>query len=293
MNNIKIFSVDGNTQLLDGGSMFGNAPRPVWEKWTKVDSLGRIELACRSLLVQLNGLNILLEAGIGQFFEPKLADRYGVTPNNRHLLKENLEKMNISPNEIDYVILSHLHFDHIGGIVPGFEEFSKEKKLLFSNAKFITSTIAYERAINPHPRDRASFIPDIIKLLDPKDNLILIDKNKNFPSEIKNLFNFRISNGHTPGQLIVTVKGRSKNITFCGDLIPGVPWVHLPITMGYDRYPELLIDEKKELYEEIDLKNNLLFFTHDINYCAAMISKNDKGKYHCVEKIESFLNYEL
>ena len=76
-------------------------------------------------------------------------------------------------------------------------------------------------------------------------------------------------------------------------VISGVPWVHLPITMGYDRYPELLIDEKKQLYEEVDLESNLLFFTHDINHSAAVISKNEKGKYHCVEKIDSFNNYEL
>ena len=69
--------------------------------------------------------------------------------------------------------------------------------------------------------------------------------------------------------------------------------MHLPITMGYDRYPELLIDEKKEFYQETDLENNLLFFTHDINHSAAIISKNEEGKYHCVEKIDSFVNYEL
>ena len=72
MKKVKLFSIDGNTQLLDGGSMFGNAPRPVWEKWTKVDELGRIELACRSLLIQYNGLNILLEAGIGSFLNQSL-----------------------------------------------------------------------------------------------------------------------------------------------------------------------------------------------------------------------------
>jgi glyoxylase-like metal-dependent hydrolase (beta-lactamase superfamily II) len=293
MNKVKIFSINGNTQLLDGGSMFGNAPRVVWEKWTNVDELGRIELACRSLLIQYNGLNILLEAGIGQFFEPKLADRYGVTPNDRHLLKENIEKLGILPSEVDFVILSHLHFDHIGGIVPGFKEFSQEKKLLFSNAKFITSKIAYERALAPHPRDNASFISDIIELLNPNKNLILIDDNIDFPEKIKEIFKHRISNGHTPGQLLTTVKGLNESITFCGDLIPGIPWVHLPITMGYDRYPELLIDEKKEFYQEIDLERNLLFFTHDIDFCAATISRDEKGKYRCHKKIKEFKNYEL
>ena len=202
MKKVKLFSIDGNTQLLDGGSMFGNAPRPVWERWTNVDELGRIELACRSLLIQYNGLNILLEAGIGQFFEPKLADRYGVTPNDKHLLKENLGKVNINPEDIDYVILSHLHFDHIGGIVPGYEEFSKKKDLLFSKAKFITSKVAHDRAINPHPRDKASFISDIIDLLSPEENLLLIDSKGDFPKEIREIFDFRISHGIPRGNYL-------------------------------------------------------------------------------------------
>ena len=290
---ILVSSIEGNTQLLDGGSMFGNAPRPLWERWVNVDNIGRIELACRSLLVKYNGLNILLEAGIGQFFEPKLADRYGVTPNDKHLLSENLMKIGVSPEQIHFVVLSHLHFDHIGGIVPGYEEFSKEKKLLFSNATFITSNTAYERAINPHPRDKASYISDIIDLLIPGENLLLIDENSEFPSQIKEIFSYRISHGHTPGQLLATIRGRKENITFCGDLVPGVPWVHLPITMGYDRYPELLIDEKKEFYQSLNLENDLLFFTHDITVCAANVKLNEKNKYEAHDKKQKLLNYEL
>ena len=189
--------------------------------------------------------------------------------------------------------MSHLHFDHIGGIVPGYEEFLKEKRLLFSNATFITSKTAYERAMSPHPRDKASYIPDIIDLLIPGKNLLLIDENNDFPSEIKEIFSYRISHGHTPGQLLTTVLGSRKNITFCGDLIPGVPWVHLPITMGYDRYPELLIDEKKDFYQSLNLENDLLFYTHDISVCASNVKLNEKNKYEAHDKKQTLLNYEL
>ncbi|MEM7646978.1 MAG: MBL fold metallo-hydrolase, partial [Pseudomonadota bacterium] len=111
---MKLSSVEGNRQWLDGGSMFGNAPRAVWEKWTEVDSLGRIPLACRCLLIETDNQKILCEAGIGAFFEPKLAERFGVQNPDRHLLLENLESLGHSPESIDYVILSHLHFDHAG-----------------------------------------------------------------------------------------------------------------------------------------------------------------------------------
>src|SRR4051812_44570609 len=112
--NVKISSVEGNRQLLDGGAMFGNAPRLVWERWIKPDDRGRIPLACRAMLIELDNKKILCETGIGAFFEPKLAERFGVETPSKHMLLENLKKLNVNPEDIDEVILSHLHFDHAG-----------------------------------------------------------------------------------------------------------------------------------------------------------------------------------
>src|SRR3546814_1224603 len=52
-------------------------------------------------------------------------------------------------------------------------------------------------------------------------------------------------------------------VVFCADLVPGKPWVHVPITMGYDRNAELLIDEKRAFLEDKLARNVHLFFTHD------------------------------
>jgi hypothetical protein len=67
MPDYKISAIEGNRQRLDGGSMFGNAPRPVWERWAAPDAVGRIELACRSLLIEGDGKKVLCETGIGLF----------------------------------------------------------------------------------------------------------------------------------------------------------------------------------------------------------------------------------
>src|SRR5690554_3823657 len=82
-----VHSVEGNTQKLDGGSMFGNCPRVVWERWAPADAQHRIDLACRSLLVRDGGRTILLETGIGAFFEPKLRERFGVQEREHVLLR--------------------------------------------------------------------------------------------------------------------------------------------------------------------------------------------------------------
>lgn len=292
MSQIKAYSIEGNQQKLDGGSMFGNAPRALWEKWAKPDEQSRISLACRCLLIELNNKKILFETGIGAFFEPKMAERFGVQNPDQHLLLENLKSWNIDHKDIDYVVLSHLHFDHAGGLLPKYSEIQNgNDDLLFPNAIYVIGKEAWERAQNPHFRDRASFVPKIVKKLQETDRKIIISSNSHkdfFPDQI----HFFTSDGHTPGQLHSLIKGENSNVVFCGDLIPGSHWVHLPITMGYDRFPEKLIEEKQELYEKMDLNKTFFFFTHDTQMASAKIAKDEKGKYSCTEtfnKWESFL----
>ena len=94
-------ALEGNRQRLDGGAMFGNAPREMWKNWSKPDECNRIDLACRSLLTKTDdGRTLLFEAGIGAFFDPKMKERFGVTPAH-HMLLESLSKAGIREEEID------------------------------------------------------------------------------------------------------------------------------------------------------------------------------------------------
>ncbi|HJU26304.1 MAG TPA: MBL fold metallo-hydrolase, partial [Rhodanobacteraceae bacterium] len=130
---MKLWSLPGNSQKLDGGAMFGNAPRAMWSKWIAPDEQNRIPLACRCLLATgLDGKNVLFETGIGAFFEPKLRERYGVVE-GRHVLLDSLREAGLSHEDIDVVVLSHLHFDHAGGLLAAWEQ-GKPPRLLFPNA---------------------------------------------------------------------------------------------------------------------------------------------------------------
>ena len=272
-------SIEGNRQLLDGGAMFGNAPRPVWEKWIPPDDVGRIPLACRCLLLEFDGVKVLCETGIGAFFDPKMAERFGVQTPSRHLLLENLQAAGHTPESIDYVILSHLHFDHAGGLLPTFKKISEgDQNLVFPNAKFIVGEQAWERALKPHSRDRASFIPGLTDKLQASRRLLIVPKDP-LPAPLNARIEFLETSGHTPGHLHTLFKGDQKKIFFCGDLIPGRPWIHLPITMGYDRFPELLIDEKARVYERAEREGWWMFFTHDPKVAASQLKKTENGKF--------------
>src|SRR5690606_37544457 len=156
---LRIDPVLGNSQRLDGGAMFGNAPRALWSRWLQPDEQGRIALATRAALVRDGERNILLETGIGAFFEPKLKERFGVVE-TAHVLLSSLAECGLSHEDIDVVVLSHLHFDHAGGLLEAYRA-GTEPQLLFPNARYVVGERAFARAVNPHPRDRASFIPGL------------------------------------------------------------------------------------------------------------------------------------
>jgi glyoxylase-like metal-dependent hydrolase (beta-lactamase superfamily II) len=265
----------GNGQSLDGGAMFGNAPRALWQRWLEPDEENRVRMVCRALLVRTGEKNVLLETGIGAFFEPKLRERFGVSE-SEHVLLRSLAERGLSHEDIDVVVLSHLHFDHAGGLLASYTE-GEPLRLLFPNAHFVTSRAAFERAERPHMRDRASFIPGLTELLSASGRLVLLG-DETTCDVLGPAFAFRQSHGHTPGMLHALVSGARERVFFCADLVPGTPWLHLPITMGYDRNAEALIDEKQRWLHEFAADGTFLFFTHDPSTALARVRRDEHGR---------------
>lgn len=277
----KFTSIMGNTQKLDGGAMFGNVPKTIWSQWMQPDEKNRITLACRALLIQHNHKNILLEMGIGAFFNPVLRERYGVDE-VEHVLLHSLQKIGLSHNDIDIVILSHLHFDHAGGLLSPWQE-GKKATLLFPNAQYLVSKAGWERACHAHARDRASFVPELNQLLAESQRLIIVENETH--DLLGDEFSFRFTDGHTPGLMHTIFKENNHTVIFASDLIPGLPWVHVPVSMGYDRSPECLIDEKKKMLEFAIKENAQVFYTHDPHVCLSRIKQDEKGKFIPVDEI--------
>ena len=289
---MKLWSIPGNTQRLDGGAMFGNVPRAMWEKWIQPDAENRIPLACRALLAEgVNGKRVLFETGIGAFFEPKLRQRFGVVE-PEHVLLHSLAAAGFSHDDIDVVVLSHLHFDHAGGLLSAWQE-GQAPTLLFPNAIYVVSEACWERARNPHPRDRVSFIPELLPLLENSGRLEIVDGDR--CKVLGDAVRFHYSEGHTPGLMLAEIVGAHGHggVVFCADLIPGRPWVHLPVTMGYDRFPEMLIDEKNEFLDDKLARGVRLFFTHDVGCAMAGVQRDDKGRYSTCDEVPELVASSL
>ena len=190
-------------------------------------------------------------------------------------------------------MLSHLHFDHAGGLLAPWQE-GVAPSLLFPNAHYVVGRRCWERALQPHARDRASFVSELQPLLQASGRLDIVDGETS--AHLGPHVRFSFSDGHTPGLMLAeidtsgtssraghTIDGREQppreGIVFCADLIPGRPWVHLPVTMGYDRAPELLIDEKRAFLEDKLARGVRLFFTHDAGCALAAVTCDPKGRF--------------
>jgi glyoxylase-like metal-dependent hydrolase (beta-lactamase superfamily II) len=284
-------SIVGNRQRLDGGAMFGNAPRALWSRWLAPDELGRIELACRALLVEEPGKRTLFETGIGAFFAPELRERYGVLEES-HVLLESLAALGLGESDIDQVVLSHLHFDHAGGALAPYRA-GKPPELCFSRAEFVVGRRAFERAERPHPRDQASFIPELPGLLRTSGRLRIVEGPEEAASAVGSGFRFLETNGHTPGMLHAVAAGTHAELLFGADMVPGVAWLNASITMGYDRYPEALVDEKAGIFQQCVERRTVVVYTHDPRVSSSRIERDERGRFKPSDTFGEFSRWNL
>jgi glyoxylase-like metal-dependent hydrolase (beta-lactamase superfamily II) len=190
------------------------------------------------------------------------------------------------------VVLSHLHFDHVGGLLAAWEP-DAPLRLLFPNARYLVGALHWNRATHPHPRDRASFIPGVAELLEQSGRLEKVEGE--YSRTLGNAVRFHYSQGHTPGLMLSEITGPhgKDGVVYCADLIPGTPWVHLPVTMGYDRAPEMLIDEKRGFLDDKLTRGVRLFFTHDHAVALASPRRDERGRYGVADAQAHFAGVAL
>jgi glyoxylase-like metal-dependent hydrolase (beta-lactamase superfamily II) len=212
-----------------------------------------------------------------------MRERFGVVE-DRHVQLDSLSAIGVTPADVDVIVLSHLHFDHAGGVLSAWREGTRPS-LVFPNATYVIGAEAWQRAIQPHARDRASFIPGLTDLIEATGKLELATGETS--AALGDGFRFHRSSGHTPGLLLTEIAMPDGPVVFCADLIPGKAWVHLPITMGYDRYPEMLIDEKAALLGPLLEQKGRLFFTHDPVVAIGTLAKDERGRFGVIAERET------
>ncbi|MBN1301582.1 MAG: MBL fold metallo-hydrolase [Melioribacteraceae bacterium] len=268
IGNYNIYVIESGRIGLDGGAMFGVVPKTIWQRSNPADDKNRIELTTRNLVLSSGSKNILIDTGIGQFWDEKFADIYKIDHSKFSLLDE-LGKINLTANQITDVILTHLHFDHTGGsVVP------ENNKYLpaFPNATYHVQKEHFEWACNPTEKDKGSFVKTrFMPLMDEGVLNLLIGTG--FDDNIS----FIIVNGHTFAQQMVKISDGSETILYCADLMPFHTHIPLPYIMAYDIQPLKTLREKKDILYKAVEENWKLIFEHDPFVAGATIKITEKG----------------
>ncbi len=261
---------DGRFKL-DGGAMFGVVPKIFWEKQHPADEMNRIDLDLRCLLAEQGERRILVDVGMGDRWDEKKVGIYGLQRRPNHLVAE-LAEAGITRESITDIILTHLHFDHSGGLLRAGEDGQLEP--VFPNATVWLQKRHWEWAANPSPRDRASFRHDDFSDLHGYEKLKLVDGRQ----EIMPGVVVMPVSGHTPGQQMVEFHTGVRTLVYCADLIPFRSQVHVPWIMGFDLNPLLTVTEKQNFLTRAAEDGFILVFEHDTMHEACTVAFRD-GKF--------------
>lgn len=251
---------------LDGGQMFGVVPKMLWEKRITADSRNRVRLALTCLLVRTGKHNVLIETGIGDKFDAKFSDIYGVE-HSTNLLSE-LSRHGLKPEDVDIVINTHLHFDHCGwntrreggATVP-----------TFPRARYFIQRGEWEHALHPSERDRASYIEEFVRAAEPQTVFL------EGPDEIVPGIRVDLVPGHVPEQQCVWVESGGERACFIADLVPMAAHLAYPWMMAFDLYPLDTLATKKRLLPKLAKEDVLVVFPHDTERAWARL-ENDNGR---------------
>ena len=258
LGDFEIFGLRDGYFHLDGGTMFGVVPKVLWEKKFPSDEKNRIRLSLNSLLVRTKKALILIETGIGPKLDQKSTQMYGFEQDPG--LVRSLGALGFSAGDIQFVINTHLHFDHCGGntclddkgeIVP-----------TFPNARYIIQRGEWESSLHPNERDKKSFLAENFLPLQEHGILNLVDGDM----EISDGVEVVVFPGHTAFHQCVKIHSQGKTLFFLGDLVPTSAHIGLSYIMSYDLYPLQTLESKKKCYARAMEEDWIFGFCHDPNF---------------------------
>ncbi|MGM0897333.1 MAG: YtnP family quorum-quenching lactonase [Bacillota bacterium] len=258
--------LDGGTTWLDGGTMFGVVPKVVWSKRYPANEQNQIELPTHPILVQFDGHNILIDSGLGS---GKLTDRQkrnlGVSSESR--VDEDLKELGLTAEDIDTVLMTHLHGDHAAGLT---KKQGEEYVSAFPNAKIYVSAVEWEEMQNPNIRSRNTYW---------KENWEpIIGQVETFTDKVTvfDAITMIHTGGHSNGHSVIKLEQNGETILHMGDIMPTHAHQNPLWVLAFDDYPMDSIYAKDKLMKEALPGNFYFSFYHDAFY--RIIKWNEDGK---------------
>ena len=264
--------VDAGRFALDGGAMFGIVPRALWSRRIAPDGRNRIPMAAHCLLLRGHGRVALVDTGMGDKHlgadgGAKFADIYAAGPST---LVPGLAALGVAPADVTDVLLTHLHFDHVGGAVSRGADGALG--LTFPEATHHVQRRQWDWA-HASPREGASFLAENLDPLGASGRLRLLDGPESPLPETA----LHLADGHTRGQQLLRVGAGRGALLFAGDLLPTAAHVPPLWIMAYDIAPLDTLAEKTALLERAAAERWTVVFEHDAATPVGRVDKTDRG----------------
>jgi glyoxylase-like metal-dependent hydrolase (beta-lactamase superfamily II) len=274
LGEFELFSLTDGFFALDGGAMFGVVPKPLWERRAPADARNRIRLGMRPLVVRTGRETVLIDAGIGDKMSEKEHEIYAI--DRRPSLEQALAAVHLTPADIDVVVATHLHFDHVGSLTMRVDGQVVPR---FPGVRHVIRRLEWEDATHPHERNRASYLPENFVPLADAGLVDFIDHD----GEVVPGISVWRTGGHTNHHQLVRIESGGRTAVFTADLIPTTAHLDPPWIMGYDLYPMDTLAYKKPFLREAIAREYVIFFEHDPAVAAGII--REQGNRLSVEPI--------
>ena len=267
---MELYTINTGHFKLDGGAMFGVVPKSIWQRVNTADNNNMCSWAMRCLLVKDGNRLILIDNGMGNKQDDKFFGYYFLHGNDT--LDLSLAKHGFHRDDITDVFLTHLHFDHCGGSIIYNSDRTKLEPA-FKNATYWCNEKHWEWAVNPNPREKASFLKENIMPIKESGQLQYLDSSKDFMRG----FSMYEANGHTEAMMLPLLKYKNTTVAFLADLIPSAGHIPMPYVMGYDVRPLNTMKEKEYILKQAAENNWTLFFEHDPIIECCTVAKTERG----------------
>lgn len=250
--------ISGGSLKLDGGAMFGLIPKPLWTRSCPPDDRNRIQLACNCLLVEWQhetDRRLVIETGHGPKYGDKEQRMFAIDPTR--WLRPALLDLDVDPQSITDVVVSHLHFDHAGGLT-----WEQDGRLepTFPTARVHAQRREFEDARANFGVMTATYREENFKPIADADAWNLLDGAVEIVPGVRAI----PTPGHTRGHHSIVVEGRRRTLVFGGDLMPTRHHLGAPYNMSYDLFPLENRASKQELLGWLADRDGLLAIDHEV-----------------------------
>ncbi|QDU92556.1 MBL fold metallo-hydrolase [Lignipirellula cremea] len=261
---------------LDGGVMYGVVPRQVWEKFTPPDEQNMLPYAIRCILARRDGLTVLVDTGQGEKLSPLDRKSHALEPGDP--LIERLAACGVEPEQVDIVLFSHLHWDHVGGASSWAAP--RQPQLAFPRARYLVNRWDWEDAISRAPEFAGTYLPQDFTAMEQSGRLELLHGDQ----EIALGLTTRVTGGHTRGHQAVLFESDGEAALFPGDLVPAASHLRRMWCTAYDLFPLMTRRKKPQLLGEAADKGWWILWEHDPQIAVSRLRRHPRKEFEVFDE---------